>query len=112
MAGCYTVDDVRKRPIVWTATYSGTQWDTVANCLSGAYARDWIVTPQFFQRERRAAIILGYPGGYAILGEFEVSQTSDPTTQVTWKFIGSGAGANRDIDQQARERANKCATPA
>lgn len=110
VAGCYSVDDVRGGPIVWTANYN-VPFDTMANCLAVQYGREYSVVPSLFQSERRATVTLNMPAGAAVVAEFQIRETTSGT-QVSWQHVGSTDGAQRSVDRQARERADRCGTPA
>jgi hypothetical protein len=106
LAGCHSVDDVRSSPVQWTATYP-VAFDVMANCLAGQTARDFDVTPQLYQSERRANVILGAKGTYSLVAEYQVRQTTASDSEVTWRTV-SGL-ANSTI---AQNRANRCARTA
>lgn len=111
LAGCYSLDDVRQGPVVWTATYE-TQFDLMANCLSGLYSGEYSVVPQFFQREQRANVVLSYPQGSAVLAEFEIRQTTGTTVEVSWRHMKSPPGGQRPVDRLSRERTDRCGRSA
>ena len=106
LAGCHTVDDVRSQPVQWTATYA-VSFDAMANCLAAQSARDFDVTPQLYQSERRADVTLGIKGGYSLLGEYQVRQTTASDSEVKWRSVSSLAST-----ELARNRANRCARSA
>lgn len=109
--GCYNIDDVRQSPVVWTETY-GVAFDTMANCLAVVYGREYSVVPQLYQREKRANVTLTVPAGSAVIAEFQIRQTTDTLSTVSWQRIGGTPGIFRPLDRESRERADKCATPA
>lgn len=106
LAGCNTVEDVRNQPAQWTETYA-VAFDVMANCLAAQSARDFDVTPQLYQSERRANVTLGAKGTYSLVAEYQVRQATASGTEVTWR-TASGL-ANSEI---ARNRANRCARSA
>jgi hypothetical protein len=106
LAGCHTVDDVRQQPVEWSATYA-VAFDAMANCLAVQSARDFDVTPQLYQSQRRAIVTLGVKGSYSLLAEYQVRQVSDGETEVNWRTVSSLAST-----PLARDRANRCARVA
>lgn len=108
LTGCYDIDDVRRSPIVWTETYS-VAFDTMANCLAVEYGREYSVVPQLYQREKRANVTLTMPSGSAVISEFQIRQTTDTLSSVSWQRIGGTPGIYRPVDRESRERADKCA---
>lgn len=108
VGGCYNIDDVRQSPVVWTETYA-VAFDTMANCLAVEYGREYSVVPQLYQREKRANVTLTMPSGSAVIAEFQIKQTSETASLVSWQRVGGTAGVYRPIDRESRERADKCA---
>lgn len=108
LTGCYSLDDIRQGPVVWTATFDG-QFDAMANCLAGLYGREYSVVPQLYQREQRANLALAMPQGAAMIAEFQINQIAPATVEVSWRHIGSPAGGARPVDRLSRERAERCA---
>ena len=107
LTGCYSLDDVRSQPVVWTATYPAA-FDSIANCLAGRYAGEYSVVPQLYQNERRANVILSNTSGGAVLAEFQVRQLGGSSSVVSWRHMGSPAGGNRSVDRDARANADRC----
>ncbi len=110
VAGCYSVDDVRKQPVSWTATYSAP-YNTVANCLAAQYAGELSVLPQDYPAEKRANVILTNPSARGAEAEFEIKQVNPTTTEVTWRRMGSLFG-DASNDRRSRERADRCGKAA
>jgi hypothetical protein len=107
LAACYSLDDVRQGPVVWTATYQA-QFDTMTNCLAGLYSGEFSVVPQVYQREQRANVVLAFPQGGAVMGEFQLRQVDPSRTEVSWRFIGARAGSTVGVNRLSRERADRC----
>ncbi len=101
LAGCYSVDDVRKQPTKWTATYP-VAFDHMANCLAAQMAGDYRVTPQIYQREQRAVLTLG--STHQVIAEFQIRQSGNGSI-VEWRDMPSVFDARSPA---ARERADRC----
>ena len=106
LTGCHTVEDVRKSPVVWTASY-GVPFDIMANCLAAQAARDFDVTPQLYQSQQRAIVTLGAKGTYSLVAEYQVRQISPAAIEVTWRTVSGIASSDA-----ARARADRCAREA
>lgn len=109
LAGCFSVDDVRNTPPSLVATYNG-QFDEIANCISAQASKNHAVTPQFYQRDKRATVILAIPTSHTVAEEYEVQQITNTNSRVTWRnaFVQS-PGPNSD--RPARQLMERCATP-
>lgn len=105
VAGCYTLDDVRGGPVVWSASYAG-QFDTMANCIAGLYGDEFTPMPLLYQREQRATVVLRM--STAVMGEFQIRQASPDKVDVSFQFVGGRPGGSRSHDRIARERADRC----
>lgn len=107
-SGCTTGDDIRQGPgpVIWTASFNA-QFDTMANCLAHLYAPEYTAVPQIDQREQRANVILTFPQGSAVMGEFLIRQANASTSEISWRTIG-GTPQRPGSSRQARERVERC----
>jgi len=110
ITGCTTVDELRARPISWTAAYP-VRFDVMANCLAVRMVEDagaglYTVTPQLYQADRRA-VITG-AAGQRMDAEYSVRQISDTDSEVTFRRSESVFN-NEAITAKARARADRCA---
>lgn len=110
IAGCTTVDDLRARPVSWTAVYP-VNFDTMANCLAVHMAENYNVTPQLYQRDRRAVLTGSVKGGWSMVAEYSVRQISDTESEVSFRRRESVFN-NESGNAHARERADRCAKGA
>lgn len=109
LGGCYSVDDLKERPLAWSASYS-VPFDNMANCLAVRSADAYIATPQLYQREERAAVLLSMAGLYGpvIVGEYDIRTTSPSTIALSYRQRPSLIGDTKP----ARERADRCGAGA
>jgi hypothetical protein len=108
--GCTTTDELRTRPFAWTATYP-TAFDAMANCLAVHMAEYVNVTPQLYQREKRAVLTGSVKGGWSMIIEYDVRQISNADTEV--RFRQRDPVFNSESNKAtAREIADRCATDA
>lgn len=101
LAGCYSVDEIRERPPVWTARYS-VSFDTMTNCLAAQWAGNGSVAPQLYAAERRGAVTIGVPQSGTIFGDYQIRTNADSTIDVEWRAPSPRAALSR-------ERADRCA---
>lgn len=108
MSGCATGGDVGQvaGPIIWTASFNA-RFDAMANCLARLYAPEYTAVPQINQVEQRANVVLTFPQGSAVMGEFQVRQANASTSDVSWRTVG-GTPQRPGSSRQARERAERC----
>lgn len=107
-SGCATGDDVRQGPgpVIWSASFNA-QFDVMANCLARLYASEYTAVPQINQGEQRANVVLTFPQGSAVMGEFQIRQANASTSEVSWRTIG-GTPQRPGSSRQARERVERC----
>ena len=68
VAGCYSVDEIRERPVVWSANYAAP-YDELTNCVVAQTARDYAPVPQIYPREKRAIVTVSLKTSPTILSE-------------------------------------------
>ncbi len=112
LAGCYSLDDVRQRPVAWRTTYSGTSMEAMTACLAPFYVDEYSVAAVPNPKAHRSTITLGMPTGAAALAEFEVIETVPGSVDVTWRHMGSSPERLGSVGRQARERADRCGRAA
>ncbi|NQW54974.1 MAG: hypothetical protein HQ465_27430 [Rhodospirillales bacterium] len=107
-SGCITGADVSQGPgpVIWTASFNA-QFDAMANCLARLYASEYTAVPQINQREQRANVVLTFPQGSAVMGEFQIRQANPSTSEISWRTIG-GTPQRPGSSRQARERVERC----
>lgn len=107
-SGCTTGDDARQGPgpVIWTASFN-TRFDAMANCLARLYAPEYTAVPRINQGEQRASVILTFPQGSAVMGEFQIRQANASTSDISWRTIG-GTPQRPGSSRQARERVERC----
>jgi hypothetical protein len=79
----------------------------MANCLARLYASEYTAVPQINQREQRANVVLTFPQGSAVMGEFQIRQANASTSEISWRTIG-GTPQRPGSSRQARERVERC----
>lgn len=107
-SGCTTGNDVRQGPgpVIWTASFNA-RFDAMANCLARLYAPEYTAVPRINQSEQRANVVLTFPQGSAVMGEFQIRQTNASTSEISWRTIG-GTPQRPGSSRQARERVERC----
>lgn len=108
LAGCYSVDDVRKQPVVWSKTYAAS-YDVLANCVASRSMAIWThVTPMHYASQQRA-VVVGSSQGQSVLWEFEIQQISPTTSEVRYRTPYRSTPISGDA---LVERFEGCAPPA
>jgi hypothetical protein len=102
LAGCHTVDQMRQRPPLWTATYA-VPFYTMANCIALTFAGSGsVVEPHLYSGERRATVTVAGGTTGVILYDYRITTNADATIDVeyrTWTTDRAAFG---------RERADRC----
>lgn len=83
LGGCGTSDDVKRTGLVWRGTYSA-RYDQLASCLSERTTPYYKATVQFDQNGRRATVTYSIPVTGIPVEVYELRQTSDVATEVSW----------------------------
>jgi hypothetical protein len=108
-AACTSLDDVRRQPIRWTATYL-MPFDTLAGCIAARLSQFWATTPQIYPRQGIAYVTLADKTLPSIVAEFVVRRQSDDSSLVEWQrrplFADLGS-----LEPRSREAADRCAAP-
>lgn len=82
LAGCYSVEDVRRSPVIWQATYSA-QFDELATCIAEHSLGGATVTPLIRQKQKLATVTIS--ASYSVAHEYSIREVSDGTSEVTWR---------------------------
>ena len=106
LAGCSPVDDGSKQTATWTAKYN-VAYSALSNCIAEHYAADVTVVPQQFPAQRRSVVLLTQSPANKVLAEFDVRQTNDTSSTVTYRRI---AGVSSLDDRKAKGHADACAS--
>jgi hypothetical protein len=105
----YSIEDIRRGPVVWTKTYD-KPFETMADCLSSQSMNEYAVSPQIDQAAGQANVTLSYNGMSrpSPMGEYTVLRLSPTASEISWKHIGSHASAPGSLDLAAIARADLC----
>lgn len=114
LAGCTTADELRAKPVAWTATYP-VAFDAMANCIALRMVEDagmarFTVTPQLYQREQRA-LVTGSSDGWFVI-EYSVRQVSERDSEVSLRSAFVNSGLSGSGLARSRAVADRCATAA
>lgn len=107
LMACASADDIRQRPVVWSATYPAP-FDLMANCVaveSTSFAK--AATPLINARAKRAEVLVyGSPYGN-MLAQFDLRETGDGSTAVEYRdFVRR---SRLDGDNAADKLLRQCA---
>ena len=105
LGGCWTADDVKKTGVVWRGTYAA-RYDQLASCLSAQTTPYYRADLQFDPNERHATVTYLIPVTGIPVEVYDVRQTSNDATEVSWRtrLVQEGAhGASYSpLDQMRR----------
>lgn len=105
LAACASADDIRQRPVVWSATYPAA-FDLMANCVAvemTGFAR--AATPLVNARAKHAEVLVyGSPYGN-MLGQFDLRETGDGVTVAEYRdfFARAPLPADNPADKLLRQ---------
>jgi hypothetical protein len=108
VAACYSVDEIRVKPAVWTATYQAP-FDDMATCITGHAADLDSVTPEVYSSKMLAYVTLSQPPYFPFFAQYQIDGTGAETV-VSFRHITGGPGSNRQVERMARENADRCAS--
>lgn len=110
LSACYSAEELRQRPVVWTAVYPAA-FDDMVTCLSSPRS-GVMVTPQIYKKDQRAHITSAIMPNGTIASDFEIKALGEHSTEVKWRHVTGVEGSNRHADRDARERADACGKSA
>ncbi len=83
LAGCADMDDIRQKPVVWTAAYPGS-YDDMAHCASVRMGDFWsTATPLIKAQERRAEVLVYDRSTGGMLFKYDFRETATDTTEAS-----------------------------
>ena len=110
LAGCtISQEEVRAEPVRFTMTVTAS-FDTLATCVAGRSAHDYVVTPQIYQSEGVAYVTLAAKSAPTVQSEYFIRRSGTNTSTVEWrrrKLIAGQGGS----EEQARENIEACSKP-
>lgn len=83
LSGCWTPDDVKKAGVVWHGSVAA-RYDQLANCLSTQTTLYYKAALKFDKNAQRATVTFLIPVTGIPVEVYDVRQTSDNATDVTW----------------------------
>lgn len=88
LAGCASVDDIRQRPVVFSATYAAP-YDRMANCVAAKSIYLFAsATPFVDTTARRAEVLQFASSGGNMIARYEFRDTGAGSTEVTYQLNG------------------------
>lgn len=109
LGGCASADDVRQRPVVWSAVYAAP-YDAMANCITAASISLYVTaTPLIDTRNKRAEVLVHSMYGQ-VMGQYDLREVGEGKTEVSVRSAYRRGPA--ESNNAADRRLSECAARA